>query len=357
MADGHPGHDGRAVAQDGAEARAAWLVALEAAGRSPHTRRAYALAVADLLDHLAADGATDWRDPSRSALRGWLGSLTDRRLAARSIAARRAAVRSFYRHAVREGWVLRDPWETIRPPRRPVRLPSALEVGQVEALLDGVAGSAPLEGAPVELRDRAIIELAYAAGLRVSEIADLRLADLDLRRGEVRVRAVRADGSGGFTTTKTRKGRVGLLGGPAIDALGAWLTDGRPALADRPGAVPGDHLFLNRYGDPIGVRGIRERLDRLGDRAGLPPAFRPHTLRHSFATHLLEGGADLRVVQELLDHESLAQTQIYTSVSEGRRESVYRAAHPRARRGDRAAGAPGVGPRADRPSAEGDTTT
>jgi len=323
----------------GEDALDRWHVALEAAGRSPHTQRAYLLAVGDLIGFLGTLPGERWDEPSRGALRGWLARLADRPLAPRSIAARRAAARSFYRYAAREGWVRRDPWETIRSPRRPVRLPLALEVGQVEALLDGVAGSSPREGDPVELRDRAIVELAYAAGLRVSEIAELRLGDLDLRRGEVRVRAVRPDeASGGYRTTKTRKGRIGLLGGPAIEALSAWLAEGRPPLAARAGASAGDRLFLNRYGAPIGVRGIRGRLDALGTRAGLPDAFRPHSLRHSFATHLLEGGADLRVVQELLDHESLAQTQIYTSVSQGRRESVYRAAHPRAR----AAAAPGT---------------
>jgi integrase/recombinase XerC len=169
------------------------------------------------------------------------------------------------------------------------------------------------------LRDRAIVETAYAAGLRISELASADLASLDLRRGEVRVLG------------KGRKERVGLLGRPAVAALNAWLDEGRPVLAARNPEAPPRELFLNHHGAPLGVRGLRFRLDRLRRAAGLPVGVSPHTLRHSFATHLLDGGADLRVVQELLGHESLATTQIYTHVSPTRLQSAYRDAHPRAR--------------------------
>jgi site-specific recombinase XerD len=172
------------------------------------------------------------------------------------------------------------------------------------------------------LRDRALVETAYAAGLRISELASADLASLDLRRGELRVMG------------KGRKERVGLLGGPARRALADYLADGRPILLDRaaPGSAPPVEVFLNHLGGPLGVRGLRYRLDRLCRRAGLPAGVSPHTLRHSFATHLLDGGADLRVVQELLGHENLATTQIYTHVSPGRLQAAYREAHPRARR-------------------------
>jgi site-specific recombinase XerD len=172
------------------------------------------------------------------------------------------------------------------------------------------------------LRDRALVETAYAAGLRISELADAELGALDLKRGDLRV------------IGKGRKERVGLLGRPARAAMAAYLEDGRPTLVGlRAGdSAPPTQVFLNHHGEPLGVRGLRYRLDRLRRRAGLPDGVSPHTLRHSFATHLLDGGADLRVVQELLGHESLATTQIYTHVSPTRLRAAYREAHPRARR-------------------------
>jgi site-specific recombinase XerD len=178
------------------------------------------------------------------------------------------------------------------------------------------------------LRDRAIVEVAYAAGLRISELAAADLASLDLRRGDVRV------------VGKGRKERVGLLGRPAVAAVRAYLEDGRPTLLARNPAAgtpeAPEELFLNHRGTGLGVRGLRFRLERLRRAAGLPAGVSPHTLRHSFATHLLDGGADLRVVQELLGHESLATTQVYTHVSPARLRTAYRDAHPRARRADAA---------------------
>jgi site-specific recombinase XerD len=168
------------------------------------------------------------------------------------------------------------------------------------------------------LRDRALIETAYAAGLRVSELAGALMRDLDLGRGELRV------------VGKGQKERIGLLGGPARAALEAYLRDARPLLRARTRRPDDGHVFLNATGGPLGVRGLRYRVQRLARLAGLPEGVGPHTLRHSFASHLLEGGADLRVVQELLGHASLATTQVYTHVSTGRLRAVYREAHPRA---------------------------
>jgi integrase/recombinase XerC len=159
------------------------------------------------------------------------------------------------------------------------------------------------------------VEVAYAAGLRISELAAADLTSIDLRRGEIRVLG------------KGRKERIGLLGRPAIAALEEYLEDARPELLARrraPGREP-DAIFLNHEGAALGVRGLRFRI------AGLPGGVSPHTLRHSFATHLLDGGADLRVVQELLGHESLATTQVYTHVSATRLRAAYVDAHPRAR--------------------------
>ena len=165
----------------------------------------------------------------------------------------------------------------------------------------------------------AIVETAYAAGLRIAELAGLTLDSLDLGRGELRVLG------------KGRKERAGLLGRPARAALAGYLAEGRPALLGRarPGPAP-DAVFLNARGGPLGERGMRYRLDAVFARAGAPEGTHPHTLRHSFATHLLDGGADLRVVQELLGHASLATTQVYTHVSPARLRAAYAGAHPRA---------------------------
>lgn len=311
----------------GNEALDGFLLALGARDTSAHTRRAYATGVRAFLGWLEAQPGSDWRTPSRRELRAWLASLSADGLGRSSIAARLAAMRSFYRHARRAGWVDSDPWLAIVTPRRSKRLPRVLEASDVELLLDVVPGSASARGSAagrfgpghaIESRDRAIVETAYGAGLRISELASADVADLDVRRGEIRVMG------------KRRKQRVGLLGGPALDALVEWLETGRTLL--RQGVTTPDDgaLFLNVRGGRLGVRGMRQRIDRLVRRAGLPDGVSPHTLRHSFASHLLDGGADLRVVQELLGHASLGTTQVYTHVSPARLRASYRAAHPRA---------------------------
>jgi site-specific recombinase XerD len=326
-----------------------FLTALEARDASPNTRRAYATAVGAYLGWLEARGL-DWRAPDRLELRSYLATLSDGR-ARSSVAQRLAALRSFYRFATRAGLAPGDPWGSLSTPRLPRRLPRVLEVEQVERLLAAVDDEAdtqpPAPGAAtagrdlraaLALRDRAIVETAYAAGLRIGELATASAAELDLRRGELRVMG------------KGRKERIGLLGRPARAALAAYLADGRPVLLERAhhrqsaaaggpdgtaaaGAREPDELFLNHLGTALGARGLRFRLERLRRRAGLPVGVSPHTLRHSFATHLLDGGADLRVVQELLGHSSLATTQIYTHVSPTRLRTAYRAAHPRATAG------------------------
>jgi site-specific recombinase XerD len=305
----------------------AFLRTLAARDASPHTRRAYATAVGAYLGWLDAR-REDWRTPGRSTLRAYLARLGDGR-AKTSTAQRLAAIRSFYRFTTRAGLTAGDPWAAIATPRLPRRLPRVLELDQIERML-AVVDQTLEEEAPTErtlaiaLRDRGLVETAYAAGLRISELAASTLEALDLRRGELRVLG------------KGRKERIGLLGRPARRALLAYLEDGRPVLLDigrrrATGATDPPQLFLNHLGAPLGVRGLRFRLERLRVAAGLPEGVSPHTLRHSFATHLLEGGADLRVVQELLGHESLATTQVYTHVSPARLRAAYVAAHPRAR--------------------------
>ena len=317
-----------ATATDPALAR--FIRALGARDASPHTRRAYQTAVGAYLGWLAGRGV-DWRRPARTDLRAYLAVLADGH-ARSSVAQRLAAIRSFHRWAARTGLAPGDPWGAITSPRQPRRLPRVLEVDEIGRLLTVIdedlaapPGDDPERSAvrvALGLRDRALVETAYAAGLRISELAGADLSSLDLRRGEIRVMG------------KGRKERIGLLGSPARHALEAYLVDGRPVLAERrdDGTAPPVEVFLNHLGGPLGVRGLRYRLDRLFERAGLPAGVSPHTLRHSFATHLLDGGADLRVVQELLGHENLATTQIYTHVSPGRLQAAYREAHPRARR-------------------------
>ncbi len=319
------------------EALRRFVRSLEARDTSPHTRRSYEATVAAYLDWLAARDI-DWRSPDRRELRAYLASLTEGH-ARTSVAQRLAALRAFHRYASRAGLAPGDPWGAIATPRLPRRLPRVLEVDEVERLIAvveedldaGTHRATPVRsgrGQPdpelrraIALRDLALVETAYAAGLRISELAAAELASLELGRGELRVLG------------KGRKERIGLLGRPAREAIAHYLDAGRPVLAGRRPALTEmpAALFLNHRGGPLGVRGLRGRLDRLRRLAGLPEGVSPHTLRHSFATHLLEGGADLRVVQELLGHESLATTQIYTHVSPARLRESYRLAHPRAR--------------------------
>jgi site-specific recombinase XerD len=318
----------------GTQALDAFLAALAARDASVNTVRAYRTAVSQYLDWLAVR-QVDWRTPSRTVLRGYLAELAGR-LSRRSISSRLAALRSFYRHARRNGRVEADPWAAVLTPRLPRRLPRVLSIDQVEALLEAAheangAATDPRRAALARAlvqRDVALIETAYAAGLRISELAGARIAELDLARAELRVMG------------KGRVERVGQLGRPACAALDTYLREARPVLrataTDAAGVRattndPGT-IFLNARGGALGVRGMRWRLHRLIAQAGLPEGVSPHTLRHSFASHLLEGGADLRVVQELLGHASLATTQVYTHVSAGRLRTVYTSAHPRARR-------------------------
>jgi site-specific recombinase XerD len=320
-------------AADTAPGRAAaerFLEALAARGSSPNTIRSYRSGLDTYLTWLAAHGH-DWRAPSRGALRAYLATLGEGH-GKRTVAQRLAALRSFYRFTTRQSITAGNPLAALATPRQPRRLPEVLTVADTERLIEAAADSAGTAAhagsvAAFELRDAlalrdvAIIETAYAAGLRISELASLTIGSVDLKRGEVRVMG------------KGRKERRSLLGGPACAALTRYLDRGRPVLAARAAAVPDADrgvMFLNHLGAALGVRGIRYRLERLRVAIGLHEGVSPHTLRHSFATHLLDGGADLRVVQELLGHESLATTQIYTHVSPARLRAAYTASHPRA---------------------------
>ncbi len=290
-----------------------FLERLTARGDSAHTLRAYRTAVAQWLAWAAAAGV-DWRSPSRDELRRYLGYLVDERRVSRATQAHRLTVlRAFYRHCRRAGLVERSPLAGIRSPRQGRRLPHVLELRQVLALLETVTGADA-----VALRDRALLETAYASGARIGELVGASIGDLELERGILRV------------TGKGDRERECCLGRPAIAALRMCLAWARPALLR--GQPDAGMLFLNAWGRPLGQRGARWRFARLVRLAGLPAGTTPHTLRHSFATHLLEGGADLRVIQELLGHVKVETTAGYLHVSPALAAARYRAAHPRAHR-------------------------
>ena len=293
---------------------APFIMHLRARALSAATERSYRTAVERLVAWYDAEGI-DWRTPSRADLRRYIALLSEDGERS-TVQQRLAALGTFYRFWVRQGSVAKDPLHALARPKREKRLPDVLSQAQVEQLIAQAAiGTSPA----LALRDTALIELLYGAGLRIAEVVAITLADLQLGRGEVKV------------TGKGDKQRVALFGAPCIRAIESYLSGGRPVLAAL--ATPSTSaLFLNRNGGALGERGARARLDDIARAAGLPEAFHPHTLRHSFATHLLDGGADLRVVQELLGHESLGTTQVYTHVSTTRLRGLYKSAHPRARR-------------------------
>jgi len=234
-------------------------------------------------------------------------------LSAASAARAVVAVRGFHRFALREGLAGDDPAARVKPPPAPKRLPKAITVTQVEALLE----AASVSGTEQSLRDRALLEVLYGTGARISEAVGLDLDDLDLVAGSVRLR-----GKGG-------KDRIVPLGRYARTSLEAYLVRGRPALTLAGTGTAA--VFVNRRGGRLSRQSAWTALRAAAAGAGLPVAVSPHTLRHSFATHLLDGGADVRVVQELLGHASVATTQIYTLVTVDRLREVFAAAHPRAR--------------------------
>jgi integrase/recombinase XerD len=233
-------------------------------------------------------------------------------------------VRSFHRFCVEEGLLDDDPSGDVGAPRVPQGIPKALTEAEVDALLGAVPGDGPRPQ-----RDRAILELLYAGGLRISELVGLDLGDADLYDGLVRVMG------------KGSKERVVPLGRSAREAVGDYLTTGRPQLAGRQRETA---LFLNARGGRLTRQGAWLIVRAAGDRAGLQGRLFPHVLRHSCATHMLDRGADIRVVQELLGHASLSTTQVYTKVSPERLRAVYEAAHPRAQRSARAEAVRNRGP-------------
>lgn len=267
-------------------------------------------------------GFTEWADRAgiagpdavgRVLLRRYLGYLSTRRYAKRSVARKVSALRRYFHWLVRTGAIGRDPTTGMSAPTGGGRLPRVLSRDDLDRLLEEppAAKSGRPGGEALELRDTAVLELLYGSGLRVSELCGLSPADVDLTRGLVTVWG------------KGSKQRQVPTSEPSTDAVERWLETGRPSLVTD--VTPADALFLNSRGRRLGPRDVR----RILDRRSVSPTH-PHALRHTFATHLLDGGADLRAVQELLGHSSLQTTQVYTHVSKERLLSVYERSHPRA---------------------------
>ncbi|WP_444962578.1 tyrosine recombinase XerC [Nocardiopsis sp. M1B1] len=276
-------------------------------GRSPHTVRGYLADLRSLLAYLEERGR-GVRDLDVDLVRGWLSRARDAGAGRATVARRVAAVRAFTRFLHREGVLAADPGPRLASPAQQRSLPTVLDERQAAAALVGET-----DGTPTGLRRRAVVETLYATGVRVAELCALDLADVDRERDTVRVLG------------KGAKERTVPVGGPALDALDAWLSGGRPEMA---GAASGSALFLGARGGRLGVRQAREDVHAHLRAFGADSA--PHGLRHSAATHLLNGGADLRSVQEFLGHASPRSTQIYTHVSVERLRDTYRRAHPRA---------------------------
>ena len=277
---------------------------------SPHTLRAYTGDLSELCGTIENDGPVPASDVGLLALRRHLGALSERGLHIRSVARKISAIRAFFRWLAAEGRIATDPADALKVPKRGRPLPKVLSTTEVEALLGAPTGTDWLAS-----RDRAILETLYSSGARVAEAADLNLADVDLSEGTALLRG------------KGRKERLAGLGGPAVASLLAYLDLSSKARVRRHRTA----LFLNPRGDRLSIRGIARVLDRCARLAGLPAGTSPHVLRHSFATHLLEGGANLREVQEMLGHASLSSTQIYTHMTLAALKKTYDAAHPRAK--------------------------
>ena len=285
---------------------------------SEHTIRSY---TADLVQFAAflsgpdADASAEGealsgliRAVTPLELRRYLAELRHCNYSRATIARKIATLRSFYKYLARQGEVQRNPVKVIRTPRQERRLPKFLDPSEIERLLGAAKGKDFLS-----LRDAAMLEILYSTGMRVSELVGLDLADIDPIGEVVRVRG------------KGRRERLAPLGSYAITALNRYLEARAKA-----GVHDAKAVLINRHGERLSARSVRRKLGKYLALAGLDPHVSPHTLRHSFATHMLERGADLRAVQELLGHRSLSSTQIYTHVTAGRLKEVYEAAHPRA---------------------------
>jgi len=283
---------------------------------SPYTVRNYTTDLVDFFQFLKDKGVSSLKDVDKHVLRDYLSHLMERGIVKASIARKLSAVRSFYRYLLREEIISTSPVATTSSPKLDKRLPSFLTLGEVERLLE-----APDLSTPQGQRDRALMELLYASGLRVSELVNLNLEQVNLDTNEIRVWG------------KGSKERIVLMGKPAAEALRTYLKQGRPKLFGTKIRMT-NALFINRYGGRLIERRVQRILEKCANIVGIGKRVYPHMLRHTFATHLLDGGADLRVVQELLGHANLSSTQIYTHVTKSQARKVYLSAHPMAQEKD-----------------------
>jgi len=282
---------------------------------SPHTAKSYREDLTALADYLSEACGGKCPQPGEVTvldLRGYVAALHESGYAQATIARRLASLRSFFRFGQREGWTKTNPAKPLRNPRRGRALPHFLSADDLNRLLE-----APPAGEPLGLRDRAILETMYSAGLRVSEVVGLDEGDLDFAAGVVRVRG------------KGRRERLTPIGSYAVKALRRWLPIRRPHPREPAGAAA--PVFVNKFGRRLTTRSVARMLEKYLQLTGLDARTTPHSLRHSFATHLLDRGADIRSVQELLGHKSLVTTQIYTHVSTTALRATYDKAHPRAK--------------------------
>lgn len=295
----------------------------DARDASPHTVRSYSRDIIQFIEWLEAEKLVKaGQGPEKVTylmIRRYLGHLSGRELKRPSILRKLSALKAWFKWLEREGAVTRNPAAPVLSPRGARTLPDVLSVEEIETLL-----ALPDESTPFGIRDRALMEVLYATGMRVGEAAALSLPDVDWRLGEARVRSGKGD-----------RDRVVLMGRAAMRALRAYVDGARaPLMTRRKNELTpvSDAIWINGRGTRLSSHAIYMLVVGYANRAGIDKTVSPHTLRHSFATHLLEGGADLRVVQELLGHTSLSSTQIYTRIGVSHLKKVYAASHPRARR-------------------------
>lgn len=280
-------------------------------GSSPLTVSAYTADLVDYLSFLESVGICGVDKAQRSDIVAYEARLIEREYAPSTIERHISVLKGLYRFLIREGFLSHNPADSIQLPKTPETLPDVLSISQIDALF-----SSPVEPNPVALRNRAILEVLYGCGLRVSECVALDLGDVEFDAGYVRV------------IGKGNKERISPLAGAALRALEIYLKEGRPGLC-KSYAKPTSAVFLNARGGRLTRQGIHGLVVHAGESIGLT-SLHPHTLRHSYATHMLEGGADLRVLQEILGHSDISTTQIYTHVSKAHLREEYLHAHPRA---------------------------
>ncbi len=280
---------------------------------SQYTVRNYTQDLLEFFQYVSETGVGTLKNVDKQILRNYLGHLIERGFAKSSIARKLSAIRSFYRFLMREELITASPAATTVSPRLDKRLPAFLTVEEAKRLVES-----PDLSQPQGQRDRALMELLYASGLRVSELVNINLEQINLATNEIRVWG------------KGSKERVVLIGAPASQALTTYINEGRKELLV---GKKNSALFVNRYGERILVRRVQKIIHKYAQ--NINKNVHPHTLRHTFATHLLDGGADLKVVQELLGHADLSSTQIYTHVTQSRARKIYLSAHPLAKEEDR----------------------